>query len=57
MKFDLFQRDPYSGRRKKVVKDGVAIRNYWVLDWKGMRHFVSKGTQVDQNGLPVKEER
>ena len=51
-----YQIDPYTGRRKTVVIDDVAVRDYWVLDWKGLRHFVKKGTKVDENGLPIKEE-
>ena len=38
----LYRINPYTGRRETVAKDGIAIKNYWVLDFAGNRHFVKK---------------
>lgn len=53
----LYRINPYTGRRETVAKDGTAIKNYWVLDYAGYRHFVRKGTKVDEYGMPEKKER
>lgn len=52
---NLQQTDPYTCRKRTVVKNGVAIKDYWVLDFAGYRHFVRKGTIVDERGLPLDE--
>lgn len=48
----LYRVNPYTGRRETVAKDGVAVKDYWVLDYVGNRHFVKKGTKVNENGMP-----
>ena len=48
----LYRINPYTNRRETIVKDGKAIKNYWVQDFCGNRHYVEKGTEVDENGMP-----
>ena len=52
---NMYQINPYTNKKYTIVKNGVAVRDYWCTDWKGNRHHVSKGTRVNENGLPINE--
>lgn len=49
-----YQRDPYTGRRITIVKNGVATKDHWYQDYAGNRHHVSKGETYNSDGVPTK---
>lgn len=51
----FYQRNPYTGRKSTTVKDGIAVKDHWVQDFVGNRHFIKKGTRVDEFGMPIKD--
>ena len=52
MKNIIYRINPYNNRREIVAVDGIATKDHWVMDWKGDRYFVEKGTKVNEEGLP-----
>lgn len=52
--YSAYQRDPYTGRKSTVVKNGVATKDHWYQDHAGNRHHISKGDTYDNNGTPTK---
>lgn len=51
----FYQRNPYTGRKSTTVKDGIAVKDHWVQDFVGNRHFIKKGTKVNEFGMPIKD--
>ena len=54
---NLYQINPYTNRKRTIVKNGIAVRDYWCQDNVGNRHRITKGTKVNEFGLPIKEEK
>ena len=54
---NFYQIDPYTNRKRIVVKNGIAVKDHWCVDHVGNRHHIQKGTKVDELGLPIKERK
>ena len=52
--YSAYQRDPYTGRKKTVVKNGVAVKDYWYINGQGNREHVKKGTRIGKDGHPMR---
>ena len=51
---DFYRRNPYTGRKETVIKNNVAVKDYWTVIGD-TRVFIAKGTKVDNDGCPVTE--